>query len=80
MTQRELKAVHGAMPFRPVKLHLADGDVLNVRHREFMARSPSGRTIIVFGEDDDMNIVNDSMIARIETSNGNGSREDHKRR
>lgn len=70
MTIEQLRAVQAAKPFRPYKLHLADGDVIDVRHQEFVSTSPSGRTIVVFGEDDAMSIVDLLLVSRIEMTNG----------
>jgi hypothetical protein len=37
-----------ADPFRPFKIHLADGRDIAVNHRDFLMPSPSGRKIIVY--------------------------------
>jgi hypothetical protein len=47
MTVQQLNSVLHAEPFRPFTIHMADGRSLDVRHRDFVTRSPSGRTIIV---------------------------------
>jgi hypothetical protein len=51
MTIEQLRRLHLARPFQPFDIHLADGRVLPVEHPEFLAQSPSGRTIGV-GHDD----------------------------
>lgn len=70
MTVDQLRAVQKAKPFRPYKLHLADGDVVEVRHQEFVTMSPSGRTIVVFGQGDEMSIIDLLLVSRIEMVNG----------
>jgi len=70
MTMNEMRAALDAQPFVPFKLHLADGDVLTVPHREFIALSPAGRTVVVFDQDGEMSIVDVLLISRIEMING----------
>lgn len=47
MTNEELRRLHMAQPFRPFDIHLADGRTLTVDHPEFLAQTPTGRTIAV---------------------------------
>jgi hypothetical protein len=51
MTIEQLRQLHQARPFQPFDIHLVDGRTLPVDHPEFLAQSPSGRTIAV-GRDD----------------------------
>jgi len=44
-TIRELRT---ARSFRPCTMHMADGRSVEVRHPEFMAISPNGRTAVAF--------------------------------
>jgi len=73
MTIEQVKQVYNAMPFQPFTLHLADGRGIPVRHREFMAAAPSGRTVIVYQPDDSFNIVDLLLVTDIEVSNGKAS-------
>ena len=66
MTLEQLRKVQQARPFRPFSLHLADGRRIYVRHNEFLARSPSGRTVIVYGDEDSFDIVDLLLVTRIE--------------
>ena len=43
-----LRELHGARPFVPFTLTLADGRKLPVIHNEFLAFFPSGRAAIMF--------------------------------
>jgi hypothetical protein len=70
VTIEQLKQVYNATPFRPFVLHLADGREILVRHREFMATSPSGRTIIVYQPDESFNIIDLLLVTDIEVKNG----------
>lgn len=66
MTIEQLQNVHRAEPFKPFTLHLADGKNIHVPHREFLSHSPSGRTVIVFGDRERFDILDVLMITRIE--------------
>ncbi|MCC7293975.1 MAG: hypothetical protein IT449_18090 [Phycisphaerales bacterium] len=70
MTIDQLRSVQRAKPFRPYRLHVADGDVMEVRRQEFGSTSPSGRTLVVFGEGDEMSIIDLLLVSRIEMTNG----------
>ena len=74
MTVDKMKQVLDATPFRPFVLHLADGRDLRVKHREFVAMSPSGRTAIVYQPDDSFNIVDLLLVTDLEVKNGRSSR------
>ena len=81
MTIEQLRQVYSAEPFRAFTMHLTDGRDLTVRHREFLAISPSGRTVIVYQPDDSFNIVDLLLITDIEfKSNGKPPRSPGKRR
>jgi hypothetical protein len=47
-------------------LHLADGRAIEVRHPEFMAAAPNGRTVVVLQPDDSMNIIDLLLVTDIE--------------
>jgi len=53
---------------------MADGRMLHVPHRDFLSHSPTGRTVIVYGEDDDFSILDVLMITEIEVASTNGSK------
>jgi hypothetical protein len=57
MTVEQLRIVHQANPFRPFTIHMGDGRSFLVRHRDFLSHSPSGRTVIVYQDDDSFNIL-----------------------
>ena len=57
MTVERLHNAHRASPFRPFTIRLADGRSFLVRHPDFLSRSPSGRTIIVHGENESYSVL-----------------------
>lgn len=77
MTIEQLRKVYESEPFRPFVLHLADSREIPVMHREFMAMSPSGRTVTVYDADDTSNIIDLLLVVSIElkaVTNGSGKR------
>jgi len=75
MTTDRLRDMWKAEPFRPFVIHLADGRQVKVVHAEFMTRSPSGRTIIVYQLDESFNIIDLLLVTDLEISrNGRGKR------
>jgi hypothetical protein len=66
MTIDRLRQLYYDQPFRPFVIHLADGRGVEVVHREFMAFSPSGRTIVVHQPDDSMNIIDLLLVTDLE--------------
>jgi hypothetical protein len=75
MTTDQLRNLWHAQPFRPFVIHLADGRNVKVVHPEFLTRSPSGRTIIVYQPDESFNIIDLLLVADLElASNGHGKR------
>ena len=45
MTVDQLKKLHQQRPFRPFRIHLADGRSFEVTHPELLAQSIGGRAI-----------------------------------
>jgi hypothetical protein len=74
MTVEQLREVWKADPFRPFIIHLADGRNISVNHRDFLASSPSGRTIIVYQPDDSFNVIDLLLVTDLEVSNGKSRR------
>jgi hypothetical protein len=76
MTIEQLRSVHGAKPFRPYTLKLADGSRVRVRGPQFLV-SPSRRTVVVVtgNGDGDFQIID--LVDAIQVGNrrpkpGNG--------
>jgi len=66
MTVEQFKNVLHASPFRPFTIHTTDGRVFMVKHRDFVSRSPSGRTVIVHGEDERFSIIDLLLVSELE--------------
>ena len=66
MTVEQLKNVHGARPFRPFTVHMGDGRSFRVDHPEFLARSPSGRTIVVYQPDESFSVLDMLLVTELE--------------
>jgi hypothetical protein len=79
MTIDQIRQLYDAQPFQPFVIHLADGRHLAVKHREFLASAPSGRTVIVYQPDDSFNIVDVMLVTDLEVkANGNSSHKKSK--
>lgn len=70
MTIEQLRQVWEADPFRPFTIQLADGRNVMVHHREFVAASPSGRTIIVYLPDESFRMIDLLLVTELEVSKG----------
>jgi len=70
MTIEQLRQMSAARPFRPFRLHLADGRSLDVDHPEFLMQSRSGRTVVVSKPDDTFEIVDLLLVTSLEAKNG----------
>lgn len=66
MTIEQLRNVHSARPFRPFTIHMGDGRSFRVEHPEFLSHSPTGRTIIVYQEDDRFSILDLLLATELE--------------
>ena len=75
MTIEKVREVYRAEPFRPFIMNLADGRHISVPHREFMAIGPTGRTVIVYDEDDAHNIIDLLLVTDIRVENGSKRRK-----
>jgi len=81
MTVNQLREAHRARPFRPFRLHVADGRTLPVECPERMAYT-GGQRVFVGRDDDSFDILDLTLITGIEIGNGkrskrksNGSKE-----
>ena len=70
MTVEQLQAMQHAQPFRPYRIHMADGRSLDVQHPDFVARSPQGRGIIVYKPDETFEVLDLLLVASLEVLNG----------
>jgi len=75
MTVEQLQATQHAQPFSPYRIHMADGRSLDVHHPDFVARSPTGRTIVVYKPDDTSEIVDLLLVTSLEVLNGQSAQK-----
>ena len=66
MTVEQLKSAQGARPFRPFTIHMGDGRAFRVDHPEFLARSPSGRTVVVYQPDESFSVLDMLLVTELE--------------
>ncbi len=74
MTIQQLRAVHRAMPFSPFTVHMADGRAFDVPHPDFLSMSPTGRTVIIYQQDDEFSILDLLLMTEIKTTAAPASR------
>ncbi len=66
MTAEKIKQLLNSTPFRPFRIHLPSGNTVLVPARDFAAISPSGRTLVVLGENESETLVDVVSIERVE--------------
>jgi hypothetical protein len=66
VTIEQLRNAHQTRPFRPFTIHVADGRSFFVRHPDYLSHSPTGRTIIVYGENENFSIVDLLLVTELE--------------
>ena len=59
------EAVH-AEPFHPFGLRLADGKTVRVKHPDYIAFGPKGRTVVVYAADDSFRVLDVMWITALE--------------
>lgn len=74
MTIQQLKAAQQAVPFRPFTVHMTDGRSFHVPHPEFLSMSPTGRTVIIYQENEDFSILDLLLMTEIEWSKASSTR------
>ena len=65
MTIEHLRVAQQTRPFRPFTIHMADGRSFHIRHNEFLSHSPSGRTVIVYQNDDSFAILDILLMTEL---------------
>ncbi len=70
MTTEQFRATLHQQPFRPFTIRMADGRAFSVAHRDFVAMSPSGRTVIVYESDERYSILDLLLMSELEVANG----------
>jgi len=79
MKMEEIREALHAQPFRPFRVHLADGGQIPVAHEDFVALDPVGREVIVFLPDGSHQVVDVMLVTRLEIKARNGVHPKKKR-
>ena len=74
MTIQQLRGAQRAVPFRPFTVHMADGREFQVPHPDFLTMSPTGRTVIIFQQDDEFSILDLLLMTKIEFKSATAAR------
>jgi hypothetical protein len=70
MTTEQFKTTLHLQPFRPFTIRMADGRNFQVSHPDFVAQSPSGRTVIVFQPDESYSVLDLLLMTELQVANG----------
>jgi hypothetical protein len=70
MTIEQLRHILHAAPVKPFTIHLADGRQIRVPHPDFLAQSPSGRTVLIYLEDETFSIIDLLLVTELKVHNG----------
>jgi hypothetical protein len=70
MTGEQFRGTLHLQPFRPFTIRMADGRSFQVSHPDFVAQSPSGRTVIVFQPDESYSVLDLLLMTELLVSNG----------
>jgi hypothetical protein len=70
MTIEQLDKVHKYRPFRPFRLHLADGTSVLVKHPELLMRTQGGRTVFANTHGENVEIIDLLLVTKISYQNG----------
>lgn len=74
MTMEEIRQMQHAQPFQPYRIHMANGRFVDVIHPEFVARSPKGRSLVVYKKDGRFEIIDIMLVLSLEPLNGQSPR------
>lgn len=69
-----------AQPFRPFRVHLADGRHIDVKHPDFIARSPGGRTATIYTSKEGAETFDLLLVTSLELLNGTVSSRERGRK
>ena len=68
MTTEQFRATLHQQPFRPFTIHMVDGRAFDVAHPDFVAQSPSGRTVIVIQPDESYSVLDFLLVSELEVT------------
>lgn len=67
MTSEQFRAMLHQQPFRPFTM--ADGRAFDVAHRDFVAMSPTGRTVIVYQDGESFSVLDLPLMSELQVAN-----------
>lgn len=70
MTTEQFRSTLHQLPFRALTIRMADGRSFHVPHQDFVATSPSGRTVIVFQPDESYSVLDLLLMTELQVANG----------
>ena len=70
MANEALADMLQTQPFAPFKMHLTDGRSFLVDHPDFIARSRSGRTVVLYGKGEHFEVLDLMLVTSLERVNG----------
>lgn len=70
MTTDRFRGTLHQQPFRPFTIQMADGRLLDVVHPDFVAQSPSERTLILFQTDETYSVLDLALMSEFQVTNG----------
>jgi hypothetical protein len=72
MTTEQFRSTLQLRPFKPFTIRMADGRTFEVPHPDFAAQSPSGRTVIIFRDDDSYSLLDLLLMTELDVHSSNG--------
>jgi hypothetical protein len=70
MTTDQFRAMLHQDPFRLFTIRMADGRAFDVAHRDFVAMSPTGRTAIVYQDNENFSVLDLLLMSELQGVNG----------
>ena len=70
MTTEQFRATLHQQPFRAFTIRMADGRAFHVAHPDFVALSKTGRTVIVFEQDEAYSVLDLLLMTELQIGNG----------
>ena len=65
MTIEQFQLVYRAQPFRPFVIHLADGEKIVVKSKDYFVRPPAGRTVAIWQPDRTVSTIDLLLVTRL---------------
>ena len=80
MTGEQVRSLVMATPFRPFRVHMANGKSVDVPHPDFVNVSPTGRMLIVYQSDESFEMIDVLLVTSFETFGKNGARKGRRKK